>query len=386
MDDEIQRILKLLEDGRLTRDQASDMISALTASREENAGTEQADADREEPSGAPDDRVESRERQSRRHRGKRRHRAHRRDFLADDRLFDDIERAVSAGTRALNDVVSNTFTRGARAWHDDSNTSTLSKAEAPDGSGFVCRGNRLSVSSLRDLRLQEAEFCDNELNAAGLSDLDVRDGRFNGNAISGSSLKHVVVAHGDVTANQFNGAQLASLTVTGATLTGSRVQGTQIRDVTLADARLDTLRLDGVKLKSVQLEAQSHLNQVKLTGVFGRDWTFRDAQLSDVVLSGWRIDGFTLTRVGLEHCRFTNDYVQHYTRGRHRRHHLPSGRDICMDRVMMKNCEFVNCTFDSTTIRNCSVEDLCFEDVDFSGMTISSSEQLAELARKADVA
>ena len=397
MREEIDRILRMAEDGTLTRDQAAEMIEALKDTTDAGGNTRARTA-------SEDGRGEKR-----RSHGRRRRSRHRRgssgtyDYWAgalghgspglyglgrfDKRgdfdlgiLGDEIQQAVEIGEKALRGAFSGS--RISELWVNDSNTAILVKADEPQGEDFRCEDNRLNVAQLRDIRLCRAEFCDNDVSAARLADLEVTDGKFNANALRGSSLRHALIEHSDVIDNQLSGAQISRLTLGRSTVRGNRFSGAHIREMGMAESVLESSEFSGVKLKNIVGKAGTHIKHARFNGVMGRDWLLDAAVMSDVVMNGMVVSGLVLDHAGLERCEIkTRDGAR---RGDQR--DWSRIRDLTLKRVVMKDCEFVDCRFDRTTIENCTVEGLRFDGVDFSGLTLSSAEALVALAQERDVA
>ena len=235
MREEINRILKLVEDGKLTGDQASAMIDALDAADRRSRNSE------------------------RRHRS--RHARHRRGGSRAfggllDELGVDIGRAVEDALRGLGDVggLAQVF-GGADGddWVDDTNRATLAKVEEPTGQDYKAEGNRIVVSELKRLALTQAEFCDNTMHAAALQDVEVTNGPLSRNTLRGSSLKRASLTASEVTGNTLNGASLSRLSVTSSVFADNTVNGAQIRELSMQSAEVRSTKINGSKLKDINL-------------------------------------------------------------------------------------------------------------------------------------
>ncbi len=366
--DELDRILKMVEDGVLDRAQAAELIAAL----DRPAGESATDAPRHEDTDA------------KRRRGPRgRHRRHRRrhrDQSADgieraiDELGEELQDAIDLGARTLKRSVMQSVRL--ESWIDDSNRAAFSRTESPEGEDFTCNDNSFTVSQLRNVVLRHASFCSNELNAAAIGDLEVTDGSFNGQHLRGSSLRQVLAENSAIVANQLNGAQLTSLTLADARLEANSFNGAQIRDLGIAQSSIEESRFNAAKLKHLVLRADTRVKSLDVNGVAGRDWLMDAALLDDVDLNGLRIDGLALRNCGLERCSIrTEDWARRFER-----RDLLLVRDLQLDHVVMSDCHFVDCRFDRTTIREVKLSGLTFEGVDFSGMQLSDEADFQRLA------
>ncbi len=355
--DQINRILKLVEDGKLTGEQASEMLAALDKARRD-AG-----------------RHGGGRRRAGRHRDghhRRRHEGGLGDFL--EGVGSDLRRVVQD---ALRDAKASDALRGVfdDEWVNDSNDAAFAQTEEPSGKNYRLRDNRLVVARLTDLQLDEAEFCGNELHASALQDVAVSHGVFNDNALRGSSLRRASIRRSAVTNNRCNGAQ--------------------IRALSLVDSKLHSVTLNGVKLKNMMLRDGARLVDVEMSGVAASDWVLAASSWSGGKLKGATIADLSLTNASLTDCTFGN---RKWTLGRRRGDgdgddffdvnvELATIRGLSLTNVTLKGCEFINCVFQGTTIRDLELAGpLRFEGVDFTGLTVSSAEQLRKLAGTAHAA
>lgn len=372
MSAEIDRVLAMVKDGTLTPEQATEMIAALRGPASQAESAPQASkADPEEFS-----------RGHRRHRHRRRH-GRGADF---DRVFDDIggdiERAMGVGARTLRWALKSGLQLKGSTWGDDSNSAVLSRADAPSGRDFVCAANELSVSHLRDLRLNQSTFSHNELNAASFQDVELNESKVTGQRLRGSSIKGGLIESGELTDNEYNGAGIVNLTISKGRLIGCHFNGAQIRDFGISSSAVESSRFNGTKLKTIVIRSDSIVKGLSMNGVLGRNWLLEDAVISETQFHGKRIDGFVLKHAGLERVVFkTIDWTErldHGSRG--------LMRDVELQHVILKDCRFEDCRFDGTRFEGFDAANLTFRGVDFTGLVIKNAEDLARLAEARNVA
>jgi uncharacterized protein YjbI with pentapeptide repeats len=377
MQSEIERVLEMVKDGTLTSEQAAEIIVALKDALGTGAGR------------VGDETVQSQSRETReagdeprrRHRH-RRHGRHRGLHGIDTDFGDDIERALGAGARTLRWALKSGLQLGGSSWGGESNSAVLSRADTPTGVDFVCEANELAVSHLRDVRLSRSTFSHNDLNAANMQDIELNDSRMTKQHLRGSSIKGALIEHGELADNQFNGAGIVNLTVSHGRLVGSHFNGAQVRDLGISSSAIESSRFNGTKLKTVVLKADSLVKGLSVNGVLGRNWLLEGGVVAEVELRGVRIDGLVLERSGLEKVTFeTTDWSEQLDPGS-----LGLIRDLELDRVILKECSFEDCRFDRTRFEGFEASKLSFRGVDFSGMAITSAEQLAKLSGARDVA
>jgi uncharacterized protein YjbI with pentapeptide repeats len=362
MQAEIERVLKLVEAGKLTAAQGAEMIAALR-------GVDPATSDRD-----PGESHGGGRRRRHRHRHRHRHRGIDPEELI-ERVGGDVERAIDAGTRTLRRVLESTF--GERRF-DDANSATLSRADSPTGSDFVFSDNRLVVSQLRGLSLTRSTFAGNELNAASIDGVELVDGRMTGLKLRGASLKGVLVERGEIVDAVLNGAHVSGLTVADGRLAGISLNGAHLRDLGISNSRIEAFRIGGSKLKTLMFTADSHARDLVFDGVRGRDWLVDGAALVATRFSGQRIDGLGIKRCGFDDVAFETSGAAHGRAG----DALGLVRDVVFERVILKRCRFVDCEFDGARFEGFEATDLEFEGVDFGNQRIDSASALARFAHQ----
>ena len=380
MREEINRILKLVEAGELTGDQAAQMIEAIT-------GT--AHAGQAWP-GEPRRHTGDRERRHRGgHRGRGQHRRdhgrHRRRGFEDlGDLGIDIEAAVNFGADAMRRAWGDAMRGGSASGWGESNSVMFSKCDAPEGKDFRVEDNQLVVSQVMDLRLDGSEFRGNQLNAAGIRGADIRGTEFNDNGLRGSSLKEVRAEGSRILANQLNGVQIAKFTLADSAFRRNSLNATQFKDLGLADARIRSSQFNAARLRSVMLKGETNVKTCEFSAVRGRDWVLDAARLEEVKFKGISATGLIVTRVRLTNCTWMANWagsMEASMMGRGMDARSPGHiRDLTLEDVELEDCEFVDCRFDRTAIGGVKAKGLRFDDVDFSGLTITSTDQFAGLA------
>ena len=375
MREEIDRILRMVEAGKLDRDQAAAMIAALSP----------------DARSASDRRNRRQDARQKQHRRRGRHHGrhhHRRQNDAEDLdtvlegLGEDLQRAVDAGSKTLRKALKFSRSLGLEPWVNDTNSVLLSKTELPAGSDFRCENNTITVSQLRGLLLDGAEFCDNEFNAAQISGIEIREGSFNGQQWQGASLRDVLIEDSHFTNNQSNGASLAGVTLAKSRVCGITINGAQVRELGLSASSLENTRINGAKLKAVILNSDTHVRDLSVNGVMGRNWLFEGAVLDQVSFSALKVDGLLLRNSGFEQCCFENrDWTE-----RLERQDLGTMRDVEFEQTLLNNCRFQECRFDGTRFCGFKASNLVFEGVDFAGLTVDSLDAFKSLAEASRVA
>lgn len=367
MSDQLQRILAMVKDGRLTEAQASEMIQALDL-----AGTQAEAGDRH------GDRIRQR-RHSNRGRNRGRHANSQSTEEIGITIGSEVAAIIDKSLRSLNSMLGSAGDRfGPTTWLNDSNVNVMSKLHEPRGEGYTCQDNNFTVSKLDELRLTDALFCDNELHAASIKSASIHDGEFKGNELRGSSIKELNIDNGTVSNCQLNGAQVAGIDVIHAKIDDCALNGVQLRDINIDASSLIDGHFNGVKVSDLKITGGSSINELEMNGV----------KCSNLTITSSRIESLRMSALNVVDCRFGESTVSGVV-FRNQDWHKMNGRNslpappmhgLQLDRFTAENLEFINCRFDDTIFRDCRVADMKFVDVDFSGLTLESETAFAELA------
>ena len=219
---EILQILQMQKDGKLTQDQAAELLAMLAdPAREKDRSTERQ--------GAQGPQAAAREAGG----GM--------SSAAAATLHSLVDTAVSVGA---------TVGRAATVWggelvgmvhrEESGNTLTLSKVEPPAGDGYTFKSNAFNVSKVSRLTLNGSEFANNTVNASDLSHVTLTRGRLSQCNFASSSVSRVTVegppapGGGDLTAKDDHAVSDVDV---DAELDGARVFGE-----TILDPRRETVR------------------------------------------------------------------------------------------------------------------------------------------------
>jgi uncharacterized protein YjbI with pentapeptide repeats len=292
---EIAKIRTMQKNGRLTGEQAEELIAALAGEPEEHE-TAPGDAGNEGFAGGRNSEFSA----DHEARSPRFH--HRSCHEFDAGWVHDVVHDVARGIGGMLDsALGSRFPRGSGG----GNRLSMSKVDQPDGESYEFQGNRVTFSKIVAIRLDHGLFSDNAVSASTLHDFRLARSRFTDNLVAGSSLSQVEMADADITDCSFKASKLARIEL---------LSGSSMCDDSFSGCSCGALTLDNKSaLKDISMLCTS------ISGL-----TISNAQLSD--------------------------------------------------------CEFINCRFNNTTFRNLNIADAIFNGCDFSGMTISSAEELRSLS------
>jgi uncharacterized protein YjbI with pentapeptide repeats len=384
----ILKILQLQEEGKLTKEQAAELLTVLADQARERDGA--ATGAQSAPSeGAPGPRGDS---------GCWGAIPKSSSFNATAALHDMVDAAVGVGATVgraatvLGGELANMVHR-----QEAGNAVTLSKVEAPAGEAFTFRGNTFNVSKVSHLDFNQAQFTGNVVNASKMAHLSITNGRFVQCTLAGSSVSHVTIeglatealaAGGDAPAEgaaaagegvpatgmqavTFNGSKFARVTLAaGSVLEATAFQAAAVKEWTLADgSSIRDSKFNDSNLGGLSME-RAHFQAVTVERSHVQTLTARDVTLENTLISGAR--GFDVTLAGgawkdVRICRQMggNENVLEETR---------------FENCALTGCEFAGCTFRRTTLRGVNLSGITVRNVDFTGRVMESAEAFRQAA------
>ncbi|HUO06839.1 MAG TPA: pentapeptide repeat-containing protein [Phycisphaerae bacterium] len=276
---EILKILEMQAEGKLTREQAAELLAVLAdGAREKN---EQDARTGSAPSAG------------------------------------GCSGAGSTGGGAFRDFVDKVTEMGTKVGHSASiwggeimntvhrdeggNSVTLSKLDAPPlGENGVFRGNVLSLSKVARLTLNRSELANNIVTASKFSRVELTESKFTQCDISGSSLTELTLVNSVIRAVVFAGVKCARLRLEGnSALDGCTVQATSMKGLTgtegttLRGVTIAGCMLADVTMRQTTLE-QVRLSDCKADGLMLEECAWRNCQLIACKMRGTKIRGVTL--------------------------------------------------------------------------------------------
>ena len=392
MKEQILQILQMERDGKLTQEQAAELLAMLAdQARERPSVSMPPEQGAPGPQGAGGGSGSGREERKS-------------GFPANAAVTIQslVDSAVGLGT-TVGRAATVLATEIAQTVHREQagNTITLSKVEEPRGDRYVFKANSMNVSKVSAITLNDAEFSSNSINASRIAHVEVTRGRFSQNDIAGSSLHQIQIEGvaatdgapadpGSLTlATASNGLPLGLLR--GATFNASKVARVKI----LAGSALDACMVMTSVVKDLELTGRSVLRDSKVIDSVMHDTKVGESTLANLAIERTQMQGLvvkesTLEKVGLHSTRADNLTILHSSlvNTRFRRFALGSGvgsresliTEMTIDQCTLRDCDFLGCTFRRTTFRNLNLSGLTVRNVDFTGMTLESDEAFRKAA------
>jgi uncharacterized protein YjbI with pentapeptide repeats len=364
---EILQILQMQKDGKLTQDQAAELLAMLAdPAREKDRSTERQ--------GAQGPQAAAREAGG----GM--------SSAAAATLHSLVDTAVSVGA---------TVGRAATVWggelvgmvhrEESGNTLTLSKVEPPAGDGYTFKSNAFNVSKVSRLTLNGSEFANNTVNASDLSHVTLTRGRLSQCNFASSSVSRVTVEGPPAPGG---GDLVAAGSVLLGGIRGSTFNATKFVRVRLAEgSQLEACTFQAAVVKELDLTGGavvrdgrvngSTLTASRFEGGTAAGLTVERSTVQGLAVKGAALDGVTLQCTRVAETTVTGGT---WTNVKFRRDALglgSGGRDSSLQEATFEDCtltdcDFVGCTFRRTTLRGVRLTGVTVRNVDFTGLTLES--------------
>ena len=377
----ILKILQLQDEGKITKEQAAELLAALAdQAREKDGAAGTASAPSE---GAPGPRGDSTC-------------GTQGGFNATAALHDMVDAAIGVGATVgraatvLGGELVNMVHRD-----EGGNSVTLSKVDAPAGDAYTFRGNTFNVSKVSHLVFNKSQVTDNSVNASKVAHLSITNGRFNQCTIAGSSLSHVTIegTATDALAPQ-GGAE-------GAAAGARWVPPTGLQAVTFNATKFTRVMLAGGSgLEATAFQAAAVKEWSLTEGSAIRNSKFNDSSVSDVTLQRASLENVTVERSALQVLALRDVTLDNTVISAARGHMITlaggawknvrigrqmPGKECVLEESRFENCtltdcEFSGCTFRRTTLRGLTLAGKTVRNVDFTGMVIESEEAFRQAA------
>ncbi len=411
MKTEILEILQMQNEGKLTREQAAELLAALADQAREKAGAadpggtgpDQENTHAAPAAGAPGPRTATCNEAGNATgsnswtSGSRRNAT---SGTASATIHEWVDAAIGMGT---------TVGRAASVWggqlagmvhrDDGANSISLSKVDPPAGAAFSFRNNVINMSKVSGLELNNAEFTSNSLNASRLTQLALTAARFSQCNINGSSL-HQLTIDGPAQApaapasapgaTEPPAAGIRACTFSASKFHRVRLSGGSIMDtcVIQAAAIKDAALLEHALLKD------SRISDTALAGLKIERATCRTVNFERVASNALHLRDITLDRVTFSSSRLIESAIAGgaWTNVKIRRDSAIPGNALIatgqpslvqesfFDNCTLTDCDFAGCTFRRTTLRNLTLTGITVRNIDFTGLTLDTQDAFRKAA------
>jgi uncharacterized protein YjbI with pentapeptide repeats len=243
-----------------------------------------------------------------------------------------------------------------------------------------CEDNTMYGSDVGDVQLQKAEFCQNTLNATRFNNVTIKRGRMSSCNIKGAAVDGVSVTDGQLEKSSFTGAHIANFAIEGTRVAHCSFTGSRIDEWNITGSQVGDSSFNCVNLAEVEVSNGSEIQDLSMNGVNGTNVVIHHSHFRHVNFSSITLERVQFDKAELEHVTFSG-HVQSQTVFRRvllrdakfrLREGIGSLVGFKLEDMEVKNCNFVNCDFEGCTMRGFTLEDVACENVDFMNRTIEN--------------
>ncbi len=265
MKEEIMKIMSMNKEGKISDDQAAELLAALKSEDKEEVKKPEIETE-----------FQSTEETAKQSKG----------------LFDlselggliselvnvSIEGAMGEVREAIKDVKTSFKSTGA-------SNNSMSKVEKPTGENYLYEDNQFHVSYAKGIHLDDCEMTDNQFHASRVDELK----------IYGGSLRD----------GQFQGSSVEEMELVDSNIDDVKFQGTKTSKLLIKDSGIQDLVLQGASLKSLEI-VKARWTDVQLKGVSCSNTKFFDSKFEDVVMNGCSLKGTTFSGIEMTDTHWKN--------------------------------------------------------------------------------
>ncbi|MBW8887623.1 MAG: pentapeptide repeat-containing protein [Fibrobacteres bacterium] len=255
------------------------------------------------------------------------------------------------------------------AWANPSarNSIHMSRFDYPEGKDVVFTGNVIRMSSMKDLRMDRSEMTGNTIDMSKADDLRLRDAKLQDCEIRASSVDDWHLDGSTLDAIMVQGSRVADLQCTDRSeLRKARIQGVSLKGFRLAEgSKAENLLLNGSSLADIRL----------LRSEWG-DSEILNSSVSDLALESCRAARFLIRSLSAKKavfsdCTLTDVAFSAETRWAWKKHGL---KDVRIDGCDWEKVAFSDCRLDNCVIKNVTLRDRQFRGLDLADLRIDGTE------------
>ena len=247
------------------------------------------------------------------------------------------------------------------------NSIHMSRFDYPQGKDIVFSGNVVRMSSVKDMRMDRSALEDNTIDMSKVDDLRLKDARFKDCEIRASSLDEWHLDDSILEAVSVQGSRAADFQVTGGSeLRKARIQGASLKDLRLAEGtKARELLINGSALSGIRL-VRSELS----------DSEIQNASLADLSLEGCRTRNLMLRSVSVKRAAFLDCILAEVVFSSEekwavRKHGL---KDIRFEGCSFEKVSFADCRLADCVLKNVTLTDKRFRNLDLAGLRIDGTD------------
>ncbi len=252
------------------------------------------------------------------------------------------------------------------------NHAHLSRVVEPKGESFEFADNQMHLSSVTEITLNRAQMKDNSINASRISRLTIEDGRMLDCQVHGSSVDTLSLQASQLEDSSFHGSKWTRVSLeNGSVMKDCELNGSAIKELKLASATTwNNVEANG-----------SHISEVTVEGSLFHDVEMNGVSFSEVRFQGCKLHDFKIQGLSVRKSSFVNADLHDVGFGVEGgwKSWLSGSKAGGLDGVQIENCKlsdirFVGCRFNRVIIRNVTLSDQKFRDIVLSDQVIDGNE------------
>lgn len=242
----------------------------------------------------------------------------------------------------------------------------MSRFDHPAGLDHVFTGNSLRMSSVTDLRLNQAEMKDNTIDMSKADDISVKDGKLNGCEIRASSVEDWMVDKAAVTGLSVQGSKIAGFHCLAESIVRNvRIQGASLKGLKLENGKVLDVLINGTSISDFSVTrsgiTESEIQASSLAGL----------ALRDSVAANLMVRAMHVKKTALEGCDFRDVVFTCIEKWAWKKQGL---RDVRFADCRFEKILFANCLMQDVVLKNLDFRDRKFRDLELSGMELDGNE------------
>ena len=253
------------------------------------------------------------------------------------------------------------------------NSIHMSRFDYPEGREIVFTGNVVRMSSLKDLRMDRSEMAGNTIDMSKADDLRLKDAKLKDCEIRASSVDDWHVDGSLLEAVSVQGSRVADLRVTGGSaLRKTRLQGVSLKGLRLSEgSQAGNLLLNGSALADIRL-LRSDLADSEILNSSLSDFSFEGGRARNLL-----IRSLSARKAGFADCALIDVVFSAETRWSWKKHGL---KDVRFEGCSLEKVSFAGCRLSDCVIKNVTLADRRFRGLDLAGLRIDGTEAFLKAA------
>lgn len=287
-----------------------------------------------------------------------------------------LEPLVSKVNQTLRYALDSAFGReeGARGYQGETwtgpagrNSIHMSRFDSPEGQEIVFTDNAIRMSSVKDLRMERSGMTGNAIDMSKADGLRLKDAKLKDCEIRASSVEDWHIERSLLDSVSVQGSRVAELQcLDGSELRKARILGASLKEIRLAgESRIHDLLING-----------SSISALRLNGSEVRDSEIQNSSLSDLSLELCRARNLMLRSLSAKQawfldCALTDVVFSADAKWGWKKNGL---KDVRFEGCVFGKVLFTDCRLADCVIKNVTLEDRRFRGLDLAGLRIDGTE------------